>query len=106
MRRILVGLILLAAASAGADDPTFRVGGLADVRDAHTDDTRSWLDGGLGKLRYGAGVNGRADLLRLSQVSLLLEVIRVESDRTIRPLLGGPLHAAETLLQLSWRTSF
>src|SRR5438128_9644762 len=73
MRRLVVGLVVLTAAPVGADDPTFKVGGLVDVRHAHTDDTRSWLDGGLGKLRYGAGVNGRANLLRLSQVSLLLD---------------------------------
>jgi hypothetical protein len=73
LRRLLAGLILLVPAGAAADDPTIKVGGLVDVRYAHTDDMRSWLDGGPGKLRYGAGVNGRADLVRLSQVSLLLD---------------------------------
>jgi hypothetical protein len=73
MRRLVLGLVLLMPARAGADDPTIKMGALVDVRYARTDDTRSWLDGGLGKLRYGAGVNGRADLLRLSQVSLLLD---------------------------------
>jgi hypothetical protein len=73
MRRLAVCMTLLVPAAAGADDPTVRVGGVVDVRYAHTGDTRSWLDGGLGKLRYGAGVDGRADLLRLSQLSLLLD---------------------------------
>lgn len=73
MRRLVVALVLLVPAPAAADDPTIKVGGLLDVRYARTDDTRSWLDGGLGKLRYGAGVNGRANLVRLSQVSLLLD---------------------------------
>ena len=73
MRRLVVALVLLVPAPAVADDPTIKVGGLLDVRYARTDDTRSWLDGGLGKLRYGAGVNGRANLVRLSQVSLLLD---------------------------------
>src|SRR6185436_45979 len=73
MRRLLVGLMLLVGAPAGADDPTVKVGGLIDARYAHTDDLRSWLDGGQGKFRYGAAVDGPADLLRLSQVSLLVD---------------------------------
>lgn len=70
---LAVCLVLLAAARAGADDPVVKVGGLFDVRYAHTDDLRSWLDGGQGKFRYGAGVNGAADLFRLAQVSLLVD---------------------------------
>src|SRR6185503_13118203 len=35
-----------------------------------------------------------------------VEVIRVESDRAMRPLLGSPLHLEETLVQASWRTAF
>lgn len=68
-----------------ADDPTIKVGGLLDVRYAHTDETRSGLDGGQGKLRYGAGVNGRADLVRLSQISLLL-------DAEVTPVLTAHIH--------------
>ena len=70
MRRLVACLTLLVPAAAGADDPKVKVGGVVDLRYAHTDGTRSWLDGGPGKLRYGAGVDGRADLLRLSQLSL------------------------------------
>lgn len=66
---VLVGLPALAV----ADDPVVKIGGLVDVRYAHTDKERSWLDGGLGKLRYGAGVDGRADLVRLAQLSLLVD---------------------------------
>jgi hypothetical protein len=73
MRRLAVCLVLLVPAAAGADDPTVKVGGVVDLRYARTDDVRSWLDGGLGKLRYGAGVNGRANLLRVSQLSLLVD---------------------------------
>src|SRR4029453_2206419 len=79
---LVVLLIALVPAPAGADDPTIKVGALIDLRYAHTDDTRSWLDSGQGKLRYGAGVNGPADLLRLSQVSLLL-------DAELNPVLGA-----------------
>ena len=77
-----VCLIALVPAMGYADDPTVKVGGLIDVRYAHTDDERSWLDGGQGKLRYGAGVNGAADLLRLSQLSLLV-------DAELDPVLGA-----------------
>jgi hypothetical protein len=77
-----VCLILLVAGRASADDPTLKVGGLVDVRYAHTDDLLSWLDGGQGKFRYGAGVNGAADLLRLSQLSLLV-------DAELNPVLGA-----------------
>jgi hypothetical protein len=49
------------------------VGGILDTRFARTDFTRSWLDGGLGKARYGALQGGQADLARLAQASLLLD---------------------------------
>ncbi len=61
------------AALARADEPAVKVGGLLDLRYAHTDTLRIGLDGGQGKLRYGAGVDGKADLLRLSQLSLLVD---------------------------------
>lgn len=75
MRRAGLGvcLIALVPVTGYADDPTVKVGGLVDVRYAKTDDLRTWLDGGQGKFRYGAGVNGAADLLRLSQLSLLVD---------------------------------
>jgi hypothetical protein len=75
-------LAVFVGAPVGADDPTIKVGGLVDVRYAHTDDLRSWLDGGQGKFRYGAGVNGEGDLLRLSQLSLLV-------DAELDPALGA-----------------
>jgi hypothetical protein len=59
---------------AGAGDGEgLTVGGLFDLRGAYTDDTPSWLDGGLGKTRYGPPVAGRAALFRLSQASLLVD---------------------------------
>jgi hypothetical protein len=75
-------LVVLGSLPAAADDPAVKVGGLIDVRYAHTDDLQSWLDGGQGKFRYGAGVDGAADLLRLSQVSLLV-------DAEVDPVLGA-----------------
>ncbi len=69
-----VALLLLSLpALATADDPQVTVGGLIDLRYARTDTERSWFDGGQGKLRYGAGIDGRGDLLRLAQMSLLLD---------------------------------
>jgi hypothetical protein len=66
-------LILALPALSAADEPAVTVGGLIDLRYARTDSERSWLDGGHGKLRYGASVDGPADLVRLAQVSLLLD---------------------------------
>jgi hypothetical protein len=68
----LVLLALAVPVTARADDPAVKVGAVIDLRYAHTADERSFLDRGPGKLRYGAGVNGAANLLRLSQLSLLL----------------------------------
>jgi len=70
-----VGALSLLA-SAGplcAQDAFVDVGAVLDLRYVHTDSERSWLDRGTGKLRYGAGVNGAADLLRLSQLSLTFD---------------------------------
>ena len=74
-------LLLLAGGAAPAQDeaPHFSVGGILDTRFAHTDDTRSWLDGGLGKARYGSlFAGGEADLFRLAQASLLLDASLAE----------------------------
>ena len=74
MKPSLRGLwLLLLPAVALADEPVVKLGGLLDARYARTDAERSWLDGGFGKLRYGASVDGRSDLFRLAQLSLLLD---------------------------------
>jgi hypothetical protein len=39
-------------------------------------------------------------------IRLAAEVVHVESDRAMRPLLGSPFHLEETLFQVSWRTDF
>jgi hypothetical protein len=71
---LAIALLLLPCARATAQDefPKLTFGGLLDARAIETDTTQSWLDGGLGKTRYG-GVDGqRASLFRLSGASLLL----------------------------------
>jgi len=55
------------------DAPHFKVGGILDTRYVHADDTRSWLDGGMGKLRYGTLTGGSADLFRLAQAAVQLD---------------------------------
>jgi hypothetical protein len=52
----------------------FEAGLLFDVRFAHTGETRSFMDGGLGKTRYGSAENEASrSLLRLSQVSFVAD---------------------------------
>jgi hypothetical protein len=85
MRRSATALFLALATPALADEPTVKLGALLDVRYARTDSRRSWLDGGFGKLRYGGNVEGRrASLLRLSQLSLLV-------DAELSPVLDAHL---------------
>jgi hypothetical protein len=78
MRSIATPLLLIltldATALLAADGESPSIHGLLDMRAIRTDRTRSWLDAGLGKLRYGPPVGEtRATLLRLSQVSLLVD---------------------------------
>ena len=72
----LLSIVLLCLfSSIGFSDgefPKLQFQGLIDVRFITTDQARSWLDGGLGKTRYGALVEEGSELLRLSQTSLLL----------------------------------
>jgi hypothetical protein len=69
-------VVLLGASTAEAQDefPKFTIGGLLDARVIETDTTQSWLDGGLGKTRYGGVDGNQATLFRLSGASLLLGV--------------------------------
>lgn len=77
--RVLAALIALAVpASTRAQEeeqerPRFTLGGILDTRLARTDLARSWLDGGLGKARYGSLTGEEAELARLAQASLLLD---------------------------------
>jgi hypothetical protein len=72
----LAGVLLFPAAAPAEDEdgPRVEVGGVLDGRAVSTDRTASWLDGGLGKARYGPPVVAeRATLFRLSQLSLLVD---------------------------------
>ena len=71
-----LALATLVAVSSAAEEggATVEVHGLLDARAIRTDRTRSWMDGGLGKTRYGPPVTASpATLLRLSQASLLVD---------------------------------
>jgi hypothetical protein len=77
---IVVLAALVSASSAVAlaqdeseDDLEVKVGGVAEVRYAHTGDTESWLDGGLGKTRYGAKEGHAADLFSVPLVALVVD---------------------------------
>jgi hypothetical protein len=72
---VLVSIVLAARAEAqAADGEGPQLHGLFDVRAVRTDRTKSWLDGGLGKTRYGPPVGtDPATLLRASQISLLAD---------------------------------
>lgn len=54
----LLAALVSAAVAAAQEEPDedlrVTVGGVAEVRYAHTGDTKTWLDGGLGKTRYGS----------------------------------------------------
>lgn len=83
--------VLLAPACAGAgmfdledEEPRFelpfKLTGILDVRYAHASQTKSWLEGGTNKLRYGGqdiNADGRADVeshvLAVPQFSLVVE---------------------------------
>lgn len=85
---ILVATVVLAAGLARADDLTFD--GYADVRMVAPPDEQSWLQGGLGKLRFGSvdgGVTGRfveavGDAKwRATPDLTFVSVLRVEPDQ-------------------------
>lgn len=56
--RLLLPLPLLAAGAAQAGDVTWQ--GFVDLRFVAAADERSWVDGGLGKTRFGDGSDGHA----------------------------------------------
>ncbi|MEW6367060.1 MAG: hypothetical protein AB1714_20715 [Acidobacteriota bacterium] len=78
-------LIVLSAAAAAADDDSkrLRLRGLLDFRIGATDKTESWLDGGLGKLRYGGDGRASGALARLSQCSILFS-LRANDSTSVR----------------------
>lgn len=73
--RLIIFLCLISGvpAYAGGAYPSVQLTGLLDLRLAYTDDTRSWLDDGLGKTRYGADFAGDATALaRMAEASFLI----------------------------------
>jgi len=70
---ICLGLMLLGMPAAASEGfPKIRFQGLLDVRTAAADDTVSWLDGGLGKTRYGGSGDGDGRFIgRLAEASLI-----------------------------------
>ena len=91
-----IGIATLAAASVplaadAGEFPRLRPRLILDARAAYADGSRSWLDAGLGKTRYGTGGGGEV-LGRLSQASLLLDAdlshalrVRVQSNLDADP---------------------
>ena len=80
MRHPIAVLALLvwvtpAGAQEEAEDehPRVTVSGVAEVRYAHTGGVESWLDGGLGKTRYGALQGRAADLFAVPFVALVVD---------------------------------
>lgn len=63
----LLPACLLVAGVAEAEGFRLRVGGLVDLRAARTDQTTGWLDGGLGKLRWGGEEGEPRTVLALAQ---------------------------------------
>ena len=67
----LLAACFLVAGVAGAEGFRLRVGGLVDLRAARTNGTTGWLDGGLGKLRWGGEDGEPRTLLALAQSAVV-----------------------------------
>ena len=67
----LLAACLLVAGVAEAEGFRLRVGGFVDLRAARTDDTTGWLDGGLGKLRWGGEDGEPKTVLALAQSAVV-----------------------------------
>lgn len=68
----LLAVCLLVAGVAQAEGFRLRVGGLVDLRAARTDATTGWLDGGLGKLRWGGEGGEPKTVLALAQSAVVV----------------------------------
>ncbi len=75
-RTLLAALLPLLSFQVRGEEPGFHLNlqGFLDTRLVSASDTRSWLDSGLGKARYGPGTNGSETYLRLSQASALVRL--------------------------------
>lgn len=63
----------VAAASGQEEDRALRWGAVMDLRAVRSSSSESWLDGGLGKTRYGARDGHDANVLALGQASLVAD---------------------------------
>jgi hypothetical protein len=98
MIRALAGILLICAIATAAQAGDWSFAGYGDLRlVVPPHDDRSWLDGGLGKLRYGkgdsafqfAGAVGEADWKPASEL-LVVAVARIEpKQKTFFDLLEG-----------------
>ncbi len=74
---VFAALVSIAAAASvrGQDEerPKVTLSGVAEVRFAHTGDAQSWLEGGLGKTRYGALEGRAANLLTVPLLALVTD---------------------------------
>ena len=75
------------AALAQENESSVKVGGLLDTRLVMTDDTTSWLDGGLGKARYG-GLRGDSALLARLAVASVYLTADVNAALSVRVNVG------------------
>lgn len=63
-------------------EPAFELGTVWDFRFVRTGVTRSWLDGELGKARYGGDGSTRRNLFRIAQASFVLDMRPVDNLTT------------------------
>lgn len=76
---LLILVVWVGSAAAQDGSSKFKLGVLLDGRYILTDRPVSWLDGGLGKERYGGENDDRQNLFRLSQASLTLNASLADS---------------------------
>ena len=69
---LLLAALLFAVPAAAEEGFRLRVGGLVDLRAVRTDTTTGWLDGGLGKLRWGGEDGDRRTVLALARSAIVL----------------------------------
>lgn len=77
----LLAICLLVAGVAEGEGFRLRVGGFVDLRAARTDDPAGWLDGGLGKLRWGGEDGEPRTVLALAQSAVVFRASLGENLR-------------------------
>ena len=79
----LVALLLVAANASAEEGFRLRAEGLVDLRLVRADETATWLDGGLGKLRWGGEDGDARTVPALAQASVVLRAGLGESLRAL-----------------------